>query len=305
MSGLSPETGARESRAILAGYGRQLAGQLGPGLAQGLRRLKLGLRALAGRDGGGWFIPYRYAQPGRRPAYPALEALFDAARPGMERLLDDIRQAQTALRAIPPDGPGLRWSQSWFPRLDAAAAYVTVRRLSPRLIVEVGSGHSTRFLMRALQDGGHGGALVAIDPAPRAALDLASVRHIAARAEDVEAGVFAELGPGDVLFIDSSHIAMPGTDVDRLLLDVLPQLPSGVHIHVHDVFLPDPYPESWGWRGYNEQIAIGALVQGGGYEIVFASWYARTRMAEAVQRAVGALPLLPGAYETSLWLRKR
>ena len=56
--------------------------------------------------------------------------------------------------------------------------------------------------------------------------------------------MFEELGAGDILFIDSSHIAMPGTDVDRLFLDVLPRLPSGVLVHVHDILLPDAYPRS-------------------------------------------------------------
>ena len=67
---------------------------------------------------------------------------------------------------------------------------------------------------------------------------------------------------------------MPGTDVDRLFLDVLPRLASGVLIHVHDIFLPEGYPPDWIWRGYNEQIVVGALLAGGGYELVFASSYA-------------------------------
>src|SRR3712207_8575572 len=62
-----------------------------------------------------------------------------------------------------------------------------------------------------------------------------------------------------------------GTDVDRLFLDVLPRLRAGVLVHVHDVTLPEAYPETWGWRGYNEQLLVGALIQGGAYEILFAS----------------------------------
>ena len=66
-----------------------------------------------------------------------------------------------------------------------------------------------------------------------------------------------------------------------------------------------PIRRQWGWRGYNEQLVAGALVQGGGWDIVFASHYAGSRMAEDVTRVVGDLPLMPGALETSLWLRKR
>ena len=66
---------------------------------------------------------------------------------------------------------------------------------------------------------------------------------------------------------------MPGTDVDRIVLDLLPRFPPGVLVHIHDVFLPDPYPPEWAWRGYNEQLLVGALLQGGAFELVFASRY--------------------------------
>ena len=77
-------------------------------------------------------------------------------------------------------------------------------------------------------------------------------------------------------------------------------------IHVHDVFLPDPYPPEWAWRGYNEQLLVGTLIQGGGYEIAFASRYVVAHRPDLIEGSlVARLPLAPGAYETSLWLRKR
>ena len=39
---------------------------------------------------------------------------------------------------------------------------------------------------------------------------------------------------------------MPGSDVDLLLNAVLPRLQPGVLIHLHDIFLPDPYPDRLG-----------------------------------------------------------
>ena len=51
------------------------------------------------------------------------------------------------------------------------------------------------------------------------------------------------LEAGDWLAIASSHVAMPGTDVDFLFGRSLPALPPGVLLHAHDVILPDPYPE--------------------------------------------------------------
>jgi hypothetical protein len=108
-----------------------------------------------------------------------------------------------------------------------------------------------------------------------------------------------------MLFVDSSHILMPGTDVDVLFNRILPTLPGGVLVHIHDVFLPDAYPSDWDWRGYNEQLGVGALLQGGGYRILWASRYVATRMAEQVAAGVaGRLEIVAGAQESSLWLEK-
>ena len=121
-------------------------------------------------------------------------------------------------------------------------------------------------------------------------------------ADDV---VFRELAAGDMLLVDSSHILMPGSDVDLLLSRFMPSLAAGVLVQFHDIFLPDPYPGDWEWRGYNEQSGVGAMLAGGGWSIEFASHYAVTRLSDAVARSViGRLPLKDGARETSLWLKK-
>ena len=275
------------------------------------RRLRFGLATVLGIARRGFFIPYRYADrvpsAGDRPSYAALSEVLHGHADAFRAALSGLDSFADELRAIGGDRPPApRWDQDWFPRLDAAMAYAMVRRLAPRRIVEVGSGHSTRFLARAVADGGLTTDILSIDPAPRA--DLSGLRLRLLRAPVQEAGTapFAELGAGDVLFIDSSHIAMPGTDVDCLLNHVLPALASGVYIHIHDVFLPDDYPADWAWRGYNEQLCVAALIHGGGYRPVFASHYVVMHMNDELGRGVVAgLPLVPGARESSLWLEKR
>lgn len=277
-------------------------------LPKRLRLWRMGLATLFGRRPQGFFIPYRYADqvPRDRPPYRPFEALFERHRPAFQAVLDAIDAHAAALHAIggePPPAP--RWTQTWFPRLDAAAAYALVRDRRPRRIVEIGSGHSTRFLARAVADGGVDAAITAIDPAPRADIRRLPVTLVPTTVQQAGFRPFEELAPGDALVIDSSHIAVPGSDVDLLFGRVLPALPAGVLVHVHDVCLPDDYFRDWRWRGYNEQALAAALLSGGGYEPVFASRYVATRMADAVARsAAGALPLPDGAVETSLWLRK-
>lgn len=198
--------------------------------------------------------------------------------------------------------PAPRWTQDWFPRLDAAAAYAIVRATRPQRIVEVGSGHSTRFLARAVADEGLATRITAIDPAPRASLAGLAVEWMKRRVETVDVALFASLEAGDILFIDSSHQVKPGSDVAFLMDEVLPRLASGVRVHFHDIFLPDGYPAEWAWRRYDEQQAVGRLL-GAGFAEIFSSH--RALKAARLPEVVSRLPLVPGARESSLWLSRR
>jgi xanthine/CO dehydrogenase XdhC/CoxF family maturation factor len=276
--------------------------------------MTMGIATLTGFRRRGFFIPYRYAE--RQPplpahgAYPAMARLLAAAEPAMAEVIAAIAACAEDLRAIPVEGgpPEPRWNQDWFPGLDAAAAYAMVRSRRPGRIVELGSGHSTRFLVRAVRDGALGATVTAIDPAPRAALLGLGVTHHRATLQELagsDAAPLADLSPGDVLFVDSSHVLMPGSDVDLLVAEILPALPRGVLVHVHDIFLPDDYPADWRWRGYNEQSAVAALIAGGAYEPLFASHYLRAHaphLLAALPETAYSAP--PGSHESSLWLLK-
>lgn len=269
------------------------------------RRWTLGVATLLGATRG-YFIPYRHAEAGGASAsYPALEPLFAAAQGGFEARLreaGDYVAVFASLNGSKPPAP--RFEQDWFPGLDAAMAYTLVRRRRPRRIVEVGSGHSTRFLARAVSDEGLSTAITAIDPQPRAALAGLPVTWLRATLQAAGQAPFTALAAGDILFIDSSHILMPGSDVDLLLNDIWPRLPAGMLIHIHDILLPDAYPADWAWRGYNEQNALAPLL-GTPARLIWSSHWVRTRMRDALARAgLDSLPLLTGARETSLWLEK-
>jgi hypothetical protein len=213
--------------------------------------------------------------------------------------IEDLAAELEAIGGQPPPAP--RWKQDWFPRLDAAAAYAIVRRTRPRRIVEVGSGHSTRFLARAVADGGLETQITAIDPEPRASIEGLAVTYLRLPVQAAPPEVFDALCEGDILFIDSSHQVKAGSDVEFLLERVLPRLASGVRVHFHDIFLPDGYPADWAWRRYNEQQAVAALLAQG-YRQEFSSHQARKG---ALNGVLARLPLVAGARESSLWLSKR
>lgn len=281
-------------------------------LKNNIQYLKKGLATVLGIAKRGYFIPYRYAhliEPDRA-ALSWVEDLFSQHETGgFSQILVAIVDYQSSLLKIAdedrPGNRGPRFTQDWFPGLDAMAAYAILRQTAPRRVVEVGSGHSTRFMARAILDGGLTTELHCIDPAPRAEISGITTNHRALTAQDAGVSAFSSLNRGDVLFLDSSHIAMPGSDVDFLLTRVLPTLEAGVLVHIHDIFLPDPYPVDWEWRGYNEQSLVAALLGSGGFEPVFASQYVRTRMREALGDDLFVATAPPEqAFESSLWLRK-
>ena len=71
---------------------------------------------------------------------------------------------------------------------------------------------------------------------------------------------FADLKPGDVLFYDGSHLVFHGSDVTHFFLRVLPRVAAGVFVHIHDIFLPNEYPEHFDLRYYNEQYLLAAML---------------------------------------------
>ena len=268
-----------------------------------LRRLRMGLQTLLGGRPAGFFIPYRHADSAAQPTYGAVADRLAARESAYRALLGEADRMASALRAIGGEKPPQpRWKQDWFPPLDALAAYTLVRTRKPSRIVEVGSGHSTRFLARAVRDGGLETKITAIDPQPRADLFALDIDLVRAPVQQADRAPFQALSAGDFLMIDSSHVLMPGSDVDLLFNDVIPALPPGVIVQVHDVFLPDDYPSEWAWRGYNEQLALGPLIDR--WDVLFASRYVSTRLRGVLNASVmSSLDAPDSSYASALWLR--
>lgn len=270
------------------------------------RRWVMGLSTILGFRQQGFFLPCRYASSAQPIAYPRLAEAFRIKEPSFEDKLALIRAYSSDILALPGKGTCARFDQTWYPGLDALFAYTMVRNYRPKRIVEVGSGHSTRFLAAAIQDSGLKTDLICIDPAPRAPLGHLNVQWRSSILQKAPMMDFEALEAGDLLFIDSSHLLMPGTDVDYLIGHILPGLEPGVYVHIHDIFLPDPYPRSWTWRGYNEQSVVAALLQGDGYELLFSSHYVATRMEEKLNSSpFNELDIAGIDLQSSLWLQKR
>ncbi len=197
---------------------------------------------------------------------------------------------------------------SW---LDCRALFVLLLAWRPRRVIEVGSGFSSLLLAdvnRRFLDGSM--EVTCIEPYPRAFLKRGLpgiTRLIEDTVQNVDAAEFARLEAGDVLFIDSSHVAKTGSDVNHLFFEVLPRLAPGVNVHVHDIFLPHDYPRSWVIdqnRSWNEQYLLRAMLVGGRrFEVVFGCSYAFHRHRDLVVAAL-ALPDGAGFGGGSFWMRR-
>ena len=197
-------------------------------------------------------------------------------------------------------------NNGWFGEVDAELLYGIIRQQKPQKVFEVGSGFSTRLMLRAIRDENLSTAITSVDPEPRVAIAHCVTEHLAAPVEHVDpARIIDYLDEGDLLFIDSSHCITTGGDVPYLLLEVLPKLKKGVLIQIHDIFLPFDYPEEWvsaGW-GWGEQYLVhGFLCYNDVFEILWPARY----MWEYYQPAV--LDLIPADANifppSSLWLKK-
>ena len=224
------------------------------------------------------------------------------------RFIGGYDYPEHAPTSLPEDSFYTQNSQfSW---LDARALFVFLRQWRPKRILEVGSGYSSLLMAdvnRRFLDGEC--RITCIEPYPRPfLLGNPAIVLEQAKAQDLPTTMFESLEAGDVLFIDSSHVAKTGSDVNWLYFEVLPRLAPGVLVHVHDIFLPNDYPRDWVIdenRSWNEQYVLRALLMfSTAFEVVFGCSYAFLRFPGLVQSAL-ALPAGHAFSGGSFWMIRR
>lgn len=217
-----------------------------------------------------------------RPSHAGLAGLLAGHEGTFAATLGEIARYRDELAAIPartgvPASP--QWLNAWLPGLDAATIYGLLRARAPARYLEVGAGTSTLFAERARRDGGLDTTFVAIDPAPRADVAAVCDELVEAPLQDTDLAPFAALVPGDMVFFDGSHRAVMNSDVVIFLLELLPALPPGVIVGIHDVFLPDDYLPEWSTWGFSEQYLLAAylLARAAFVRPLLGTWHASHR----------------------------
>ena len=203
------------------------------------------------------------------------------------------------------------YDNSRYSYTDAIILYSFLRHLKPRRVVEVGSGFSScvmldtneRFFNDKMQ-------LTFIEPFPRRLLSLVRKEEVsqlnihASELQDVDLELFKELGAGDILFVDSTHVGKTGSDVNRFFFEIFPALQPGVLIHIHDIFYPFEYPAEWVYegRGWNECYMLRAfLAYNDSFQIEFFSHYFYLFHRDLMEELMPLCLKNPGG---NIWLRK-
>jgi Methyltransferase domain len=194
---------------------------------------------------------------------------------------------------------------------DALALYCMLRFLEPARVIEVGSGWSSCVLLDTCERFlGWGPQITMIEPYPGQLHELlrpddaSRFRLLDQPIQQVPLDVFRALEAGDVLFIDSTHVARVESDVNHEIFEVLPALAAGVYVHFHDIFYPFEYPIDWveEGRGWNEAYVLRAFLEyNQNFEIVFFNDLVHQRVPDRFFQDFPLWSRNPGA---SLWLRK-
>jgi hypothetical protein len=248
---------------------------------------------------------------GGAPVLESVAELLESKNASYKSLLDDVSEMLDWAQTIPrtstvPNQPC--WENDWWGTIDALVQCAALRRRNPVTYLEVGSGFSTLFARRAIEDFKLRTRIVSVDPAPRSEVDACCDEVLRQPFETVAAELPRRLEADDLVLFDGSHVALMNSDATTFFLETLPRLPAGVLVGIDDIFLPWDYPSTWAGRMYGEQYLLAAFLLGGAanFTIRFPAWW----LVECSRVANQLEPLWPvvenrfGRHATSFWIER-
>lgn len=240
--------------------------------------------------------------------------------PGIRLDVADMRRWWQAnaktLRSTPyPQHAEPRWryyaDNKIYPIGDATVLRAMIVESRPGRIIEIGSGFSTACMLDTIDEHGLQTRIVCIEPyADRLKSrlrpeDKSRLTIIETPVQEVAVDTFKSLAPGDILFIDSTHVLKTGSDVNYELFNILPALAPGVVIHFHDMHYPFEYPDQWIYDrqySWNEVYAVRAfLMYNSRFSVTFMNSLFHSRCQDLVMETLPRFNENPGG---SLWIRK-
>ena len=280
------------------------------------------LRARLAKEGG-WAAGHYYSPiPDKEEVLRQIEVKrgeipsvteIEMNREGQEALLREFAGYYDSIPFPEEQARGFRYffRNDWFAYADAIFLHCILRKHRPQRIIEVGSGFSSAVMLDTIERFFSDlPELIFIEPYPQRLKsllrsgDVKRATILEKKVQEVPVEVFRKLGAGDLLFIDSSHVIKCGGDLQFLMFEVLPHLPSGVLVHFHDIFYPFEYPEQWlhQERNWNELYLLRAfLAHNESWEVHFFNSYVASEFGEVI---AARLPLAAKSAGGSIYLRK-
>lgn len=167
------------------------------------------------------------------------------------------------------------WNNNYVPGLDIIILYTMLVKLKPKKYIEIGSGTTTKTAAKVRKEQALDFTITCIDPNPRQEIKEIADQWHASLIQQYPVEEFVRLSENDVVFFDGTHTLFPNSDVMWFFLEILPVLPKGVVVQVHDIYIPYDYPQFMLDRYYSENYLLGALILNnpGKFEILSPNFY--------------------------------
>ena len=162
-----------------------------------------------------------------------------------------------------------------FGPIESDFLFCFIHNIKPKRIIQIGCGVSTAVIMLANKESNFCSEIICIDAYPTKFLQKISnegrIRLISEKVQKIDLNLLTNLDSKDLLFIDSTHTVKPGSDVNRIILEVLPRSRKGVYAHFQDIYFPYDYKRnllSDGLFFSNESVLLHAfLINNSNYKI--------------------------------------
>ena len=243
----------------------------------------------------------------KSPGGRRIMSMVEESSATFKRHLANISQLDSWLDTIPfqaKDNKTPFWHNEFIPAFDAVALALMLLETKPEIVLEIGSGNSTKFLRSAIEFFKLKTIIVSVDPYPRAEVEDLCDRTIRKSLETATEEVLEIFPKRPLVFFDGSHRVLPNSDVMVFFLELLPALPSGCVYGIHDINLPYDYFTAMAQRLYTEQYVLAAYLLGGadGDRVELPTCYL-TATGE-FNRALPDRINFPARNGESFWLRR-
>lgn len=238
--------------------------------------------------------------------YPVPDCFYESTHQTVFDRLPSYQEALGKFTKVSRNSVGYQFENGFYSSPDTEVLYTIVRSFLPKHILEIGCGNSTRIIRQALLDENHKAKLTCIDPSPRRDVTEFADEVFLQPVEASKALEIVEtLKPNDVLFIDTSHELRPANDCAYIYGSLIPKVPLGVIVHIHDIFLPYEYPEhlskgdakTWG-----EQAVVAVMLQSSKqWQVLWPGYWLQQTMPNFSQY----FPYIDKGFSQSLWLCRK